>query len=73
MSVSLSIKWSCVPSDPAYLSGKPEGQKGKIGTGMILPGHGQLWVGVGPRVWVRLSFVTLGEVSKFRGPQFPLL
>lgn len=31
------------------------------------------WVGGCPRLWVGLSFVTLGEVPQVLGPQFPLL
>lgn len=29
--------------------------------------------GGGPRLWVGLSFVTLGKVPQVLGPQFPLL
>lgn len=46
------------------------GQNGKARTGKILPGDGESG---GPRVRVGLSFVTLGKVPKFLGPQFPLL
>lgn len=45
------------------------GQNGKARTGKILPGDGESG---GPRVRVGLSFVTLGKVPKFLGPQFPL-
>lgn len=66
VSSSLS-KFRASPSSSLQETGRTE-WKDRAGN----DSSGSWTVGRGSRVWVRLSFVTLGDVPKFLAPQFPL-